>query len=244
LRGTGIVVSDGPEGNADADRIRAVYGRRSAEVGSDRYSMHRPGNVMAVDERGRVLRAALSLRGFDRLSDLDILEVGCGNGNELVWLVSLGADPHRLHGIDLLDERVEVARSSLPEATVVLGDATRLPYADGTFDLTYQATALSSMPSRAMRSRVAAEMRRVTRQGGCIVSYDFAWNPINRDTVGIDGRELRRLFPGLPIEIHRVTLVPPLARWVGDRSLRALHLLAAVAPLRSHRLAIIDIPRE
>jgi len=51
------------------------------------------------------------------------------------------------------------------------------------------------------------------------------------------------LFPGLPLEIHRVTLMPPLARWLGDRSEPALHAAARIAPLRSHRLAIIDVPR-
>jgi hypothetical protein len=94
-----------------------------------------------------------------------------------------------------------------------------------------------------MRARVAAEMRRVTRPDGLIVSYDFAWNPMNRDTVGIGTRDLRRLFPDLPMEIHRVTLIPPLARWLGDHSVRALRTAAAIAPLRSHRLAIIDVPR-
>lgn len=66
------------------------------------------------------------------------------------------------------------------DGKLVVGDASRLPYPDGSFDLVYQATALSSMPSRAMRDRVAVEMRRVVRPGGFIVSYDFAWNPAHR----------------------------------------------------------------
>ena len=75
-----------------------------------------------------------------------------------------------------------------------------------------------------------------------IVSYDFAWNLANRETVGIGARELRRLFPGLALEIHRVTLMPPLARWLGDRFVPALRVVARIAPLRSHRLAITDVP--
>ena len=140
-------------------------------------------------------------------------------------------------------DAIAEAQGRFPQAHLVVADATHLPYPDASFDLVYQATALSSMPSPSMRQRVAAEMRRVARPGGLIVSYDFAWNPTNRDTVGIGVGELRRLFPGLPMEVHRVTLVPPLARWLGDRSERALQALAAIAPLRSHRLAIIDVPR-
>jgi ubiquinone/menaquinone biosynthesis C-methylase UbiE len=205
--------------------------------------MRRPGNQIAAAERDGLLLAGLARRGVHGLSQLDILEVGCGSGSELARLALLGADPRKLHGIDLLEQSAEAARAAIPEATIAVGDASRLPYADSTFDLTYQATALSSMPSPGMRAEVAAEMCRVTRPGGLIVTYDFAWNPMNRDTVGITSRELRRLFPGSPVEIHRVTLLPPLGRWLGDRSIRLTRLAASVPFLKSHRLAFIDVER-
>ena len=226
----------------DADQILATYERRAESADPGRYSIARPGNALAMAQRERILREALARRGVEALDGLDILEVGCGTGNELSRLVAAGADPPRLSGIDLREGAIAEARRGVPEAQLVVGDASRLPYPDGSFDLVYQATALSSMPSRAMRDQVAAEMRRVVRPGGLIVSYDFAWNPANRETVGIGSRELRRLFAGLPLEIHRVTLVPPLARWLGDHSERALRIAARIAPLRSHRLAIIDVP--
>ena len=194
-------------------------------------------------ERESLVRDALARRGMASLASLDILEVGCGTGGELGRLVVNGADPNRLSGIDLRDDAIAEARGRVPEAHLTVGDATRLPYPDASFDLVYQAVALSSMPSPGMRTAVAAEMVRVTRRGGVIVSYDFAWNPANRDTVGIGSGELRRLFSGLPIEIHPVTLVPPVARWLGDRSSRALRIVARVRPLRWHRLAIVDVPR-
>jgi SAM-dependent methyltransferase len=236
-------MDEGSGGTSDADRIRAAYGKRRTSIDPERYSMRRPGNRIAVEERERILLAALARRGVGRLADLDILEVGCGSGGELARLVSLGADPQRLHGIDLLEHSAAAARSAVPGAAIVVADASELPYADATFDLTYQATALSSMTSPLMRTAVAAEMQRVTRPGGLIVSYDFAWNPTNRDTVGITSRELRRLFPGLPLEIHRATLVPPLGRWMGDRSVRLTRMAAAVPILKSHRLAFIDVVR-
>lgn len=232
-----------PSVGTDAGRILEAYERRGETVDPSRYSLMRPGNALALAERESLMRDALERRGIASLASLDIVEVGCGTGGELSRLVANGADPSRLFGIDLRDDAIAEAHSRVPEAHLIVGDATRLPYPDGSFDLVYQATALSSMRSHAMRTSVAAEMIRVTRPGGVIVSYDFAWNPANRETVGIGSGELRRLFPGLPLEIHRVTLVPPLARPLGDRSAQALRIIARVTPLRWHRLAIVDVPR-
>lgn len=229
--------------NSDADRILETYEHRAATIDPARYSLDRPGNALALAERRARLREALSRRGIESLGQLDILEVGCGTGGEMAQLVAQGADPMRLTGIDLRADAIEEARLRVPEARLDVGDASRLPYPDRAFDLVYQATALSSMPARGMRGEVTSEMLRVARPGGVIVSYDFAWNPTNRETVGIGPRELRRLFPGLPLEIHRVTLAPPIARALGDRSVRLLRIAAHVAPLRSHRLAIVDVPR-
>jgi ubiquinone/menaquinone biosynthesis C-methylase UbiE len=235
-------VSSPEPSTEDADRIRTAYVRRTASMDPGRYLPSRPGNALALAQRERILDEALARRGIAGLHDLEILEVGCGTGGELSHFVARDADPSRLFGIDLRPDAIDEARLRVPDAHLVVGDATRLPYPDQSFDLVYQAVALSSMPSPTMRRQVAAEMRRVARPGGLIVSYDFAWNPINRDTVGIDERELRKLFPALPIEIHRVTLVPPLGRWLGDRSERTLRLVSRIRPLRTHRLAIIDVP--
>jgi ubiquinone/menaquinone biosynthesis C-methylase UbiE/glycosyltransferase involved in cell wall biosynthesis len=227
----------------DKHRILATYERRTTSIDPGRYSLARPGNALALEQRERILNESLARRGISSLASLDILEIGCGTGNELSRLVDAGAEPARLSGIDLREDAIAEARARVPGSNLVAGDASRLPYPDKSFDLVYQATALSSMPARAMRTQVAAEMRRVVRPGGLIVSYDFAWNPPNRQTVGIGKDELNRLFPKLPLEVHRVTLVPPLARWLGDHSQRALHIAARIAPLRSHRLAILDVPR-
>jgi len=164
-------------------RIEAAYRRRERNIDADRYSIQRPGNRLAIVERQRILLAGLARRGINGLGQLDILDVGCGVGAELALLVAIGAKPDRLSGIDIRPDAIEAARSLIPGAALVPGDAQQMPYPEGRFDLVYQAMALSSMPSFAMRRNVAAEMSRVTRSGGVIVSYDFAWNPLNRDTV-------------------------------------------------------------
>jgi SAM-dependent methyltransferase len=235
---------DRADENGEVARIKAAYERRQRNVDANRYSLERPGNRLAVAERQAALLAGLVRRGFDGLTGLDILEVGCGVGGELAQLLSIGAAAARLHGIDIRPDAVEKARSRIPGATIVIGDAQQLPYPDADFDLVYQATAFSSMPSVEMRRKAAAEMWRVTRPGGVIVSYDFAWNPTNRDTVGIGAGELRRLFPGHTVEVHRVTVAPPLGRCLGDRSISLARLVGTALPvLKTHRLAFVDKPR-
>ena len=226
----------------DADEIRREYARRDAVIDPERYSLRGPANALVRRERERAMLAALARRGSPTPAGLDILEVGCGTGGEIEMLLGLGAEPARVHGIDLRPEAIAVARERVPGAQLVVGDAIALPYLDASFDLVLQSTAFSSMRSGSMRERVAAEMRRVVRSGGVIVSYDFVWNPLNRATVGIGKDELLRLFPGWPIELHRVTLAPPLGRWAEKRSLRLLRVLAAVPALRSHLIAFIDVP--
>jgi SAM-dependent methyltransferase len=226
---------------SDERRIQEAYERRASRGHASRYALDRPGNARAFRERWDLLLKRLGDRGYPGLKGVAILEVGCGTGGELLGLLAHGADPARLRGIELRPDAAAAARERVPGVQIDVGNATTLPYPDASFDLVYQSTALSSMPTRVMRAQVAAEMVRVARPGGVVVSYDFAWNPLNRDTVGIDERELRRLFPHMPIEIHRVTLAPPLGRSLGDRSVRLLEMASSIPLLRSHRLAIVDV---
>jgi cyclopropane fatty-acyl-phospholipid synthase-like methyltransferase len=46
-----------------------------------------------------VLLSELGASGAKALSDLEILDVGCGSGGELLRLVSHGAEPARAHGV-------------------------------------------------------------------------------------------------------------------------------------------------
>ncbi|HYW32142.1 MAG TPA: class I SAM-dependent methyltransferase [Gemmatimonas sp.] len=72
-----------------------------------------------------------------------ILEIGCGRGIALLRLASLCA-PSRLAGLDVAPELISVAHARLEHSTrragqlqieLVVGDARRLPFADGSFDV-------------------------------------------------------------------------------------------------------------
>jgi SAM-dependent methyltransferase len=195
--------------------------------------------LLWLHQRERLLLGGLRRSGLGALQELEILDVGCGAGGHLVRLLGHGADAQRLHGVDLSEPRVALARRRLPAADLQVVDGRHLPYPAGAMDVVLQFTTLSSIVAPADRAAVAREMARVTRPGGLIVSYDFWLNPFNSRTRGVTRRELRALFPGARVAAHSVTLAPPIARPVCRRSYTAAALLQALPPLRTHVLAFI-----
>jgi hypothetical protein len=91
-----------------------------------------------------------------------------------------------------------------------------------------------------MKFKVAAEMKRVLAYGGIILWYDFMYNnPINPDVRGVAAKEIRHLFSGFEISLHRITLAPPIARKIPPKILPVLYPVIALIPfLRTHYLGI------
>jgi SAM-dependent methyltransferase len=171
-----------------------------------------------------------------------VLDVGCGDGGYLRRLVSWGAEPGLLAGVDLLAERVARARRIEPCLDVRQADASVLPFEDTSFDLAFQLTVFSSILDPAMRQAVAREMARVLRPGGAVVSYDFRVARDRQNTRPLRVGELRELFPDFTVDARRVTLVPPLARIVAHWSWLLCELLEAVPLLRTHELVVLHKP--
>jgi SAM-dependent methyltransferase len=224
----------------EIDRIRREYERREREIPADYYSLARPAVLFAYTERVRQVIAALQTEALYPPADLDICDVGCGTGQWLVDLVSWGADPSRVAGIDLLDGRLQTARGQLPAADLRAGDAAELPWQNESFDLVVQSTVFTSILDNDLRRRVAGEMLRVLRPGGRILWYDFFRNnPGNPNVRAVGAAEIRALFPGRRIELRRVTLAPPLARLVVPVSRRLALALEKLPFLRTHYLGVI-----
>lgn len=221
-------------------RVREVYSRRaSAPTGDDLYSPANESYLFAIQSRQRALLRRLRSEGIWPLADRDILEVGSGNGGVLLELLGYGADPRRLHGADLLAERVAVARERLPHLPVSCASGSHLPYPDNSFDLVLQFTVFSSILDRGICYTVANEMERILRPGGAIVWYDFWINPLNKQTRGIRPNEIRDYFPGSRFTFDRITLAPPLARRLVPLSWSGAQLLEKLRLLNTHYLVII-----
>ncbi len=133
-----------------------------------------------------------------------LLDVGTGTGS-LARAMAARWPSRRVVGLDIAEPYIAYARSQ-PEGSQLafeVGDASALPYDDGTFAGTAAQLVLNFVPD----ARVAAgEMRRVTRRGGTVAAtaWDFRGGLVYQrmfwDTAaGIDplaGALRDRLFSG------------------------------------------------
>ncbi|CRK56149.1 SAM-dependent methyltransferases [Alloactinosynnema sp. L-07] len=117
----------------------------------------------------------------------DVLEVGCGSAPCARWLAAEGA---RVVGLDLSTGmlRYAAAANVATGITVPLirGNAERLPFADGSFDLA--CSAFGAVPFVADVGAVFSEVARVLRPGGTwtfAVTHPMRW--IFPDDPGPDG---------------------------------------------------------
>jgi ubiquinone/menaquinone biosynthesis C-methylase UbiE len=227
----------------ELDAIRERYERRGA-LPTDRYSHDNPEVLARVHERRRALTALLAARGISSLRGLDVIEVGCGIGTNLLELLELGAAPERLVGNELLPDRLARAREVLPPAVRLLpGDAAALQLGDSAFDIVYQSTVFSSILNSQLQTCLAASMWRWLKRGGGVLWYDFTYNnPSNPDVMGVPLHRVRELFPDGQLHALRVTLAPPIARRVTAVHPALYSLFNAVPLLRTHVLCWIQKP--
>ena len=88
-----------------------------------------------------------------------LLEVGCGEGNNLVRFRDLG----RCTGVDLFPRKLAFAAGQLPACRFATADAARLPFADASFESVFVRDLLHHVPEP---RRVLAEVARVLVPGG------------------------------------------------------------------------------
>lgn len=227
----------------DIARLREEYADRARRfAGSDVYSIFNRANLFAVQSRQRAVLDALRAHGLKSLSGLRIFEVGCGSGGVLKEFRWLGADATRLFGVDLLTDRLHEARLYVPEAGLANANGQFLPFPAASFDLVLQYTAISSILDLDLRHAICAEMLRLTRPGGLILSYDFWLNPINKQTLSLRPSEIYQSFPGCIIRFYKITLAPPIARRLVPFSWPLALLFESLGIFNSHYLSIIKRP--
>ena len=105
-------------------------------------------------------------------SQVRLLEVGCGAGNNLAFAAREGFS---VAGIDASPSAIAFARQRFDDEQLQgdlrVGDFSALPFDDASFDLAIDRAALTCVGRSAARAAVA-EVHRVLRPGGC-----FLFNP-------------------------------------------------------------------
>ena len=104
-----------------------------------------------------------------------VLDVACGTGTQLVALAKKG---YQVTGIDLSPDMLSKAKGKLqryPNASLLCGDATHMPFQDNAFDISLITFSLHDMPEE-IAIGVLMEMKRVTKKGGDIVVVDYVTN--------------------------------------------------------------------
>ena len=144
--------------------------------------------------------------------------------------VRWGFSPSSLTGIDVNADRVARARQAVPGADIRTGDASRMEFADASFDLVFESTMFLQMTDETLASSIAKEMIRVTRPGGSIVLADWRYGkPRNPDFIAVSRERISRLFEvGKSTTITRTehgALIPPVGRFL-SRSLPGLYFAA------------------
>src|SRR5881394_100304 len=201
--------------DSEVERVVQRYGRRTRKINA-RYSMLDAAVWQSVQERQRILIRILNTHLNRQISEATLLEIGCGSGTNLLELLRLGFLPENLVGNELISARIEAARHQLPVTLrLIAGDATTLPFPDASFDVVYQSAVFTSLLDDRFQETLAAQMWRWVKPGGGVLWYDFTYdNPSNPDVRGVRLSRVRELFPNARLSAARVTLAPPISRWV------------------------------
>ncbi|MEZ6139831.1 MAG: class I SAM-dependent methyltransferase [Zavarzinella sp.] len=108
------------------------------------------------------------------LSRLQVLEIGCGDGQLIHWLPN-GA-PAGYRCLEASERFVEAFRTKFPQVPIEQGDATNIPLPDSSVDLVLALCVFDSFPNPA---KVRTELARILKPGGQIIHFlDLSVNPL------------------------------------------------------------------
>lgn len=229
------------ETSAEANRLKEVYrGYASRGLGGSRWSNSNRGNKAIQAERELKTILLLNRSGFFPLANRRILDLGCGAGELLGLFLEWGAKAQNLFGIDLMPDRIHMARENFPACSFQAGNAELLPYPDAEFDLVTVFTVFTSILDRRMAANVSREIARVLSPGGAVLWYDLRRNnPFNKNVRGLSRKRIQELFPSFRMNLESISLLPPLARRLGPLTNVFYDPLAVLPLMRTHLIGLL-----
>lgn len=139
--------------------------------------------------RRRLVRRTVSFCR-QRPGDVRVLDVACGTGDVSIALSRKGLN---VTGVDISANMMDIARKKAPEITFRYGDASSLPFEDGTFDAVTIAFGIRNFDKRAQCIR---ELYRVLKDGGMLAIAEFSI-PRNRLWRGVYTVYFRHVLPAV-----------------------------------------------
>lgn len=156
-----------------------------------------PGELVAAEAEGVVPQNGL------------VLDLGCGSGQEAVWLAGRG---HRVVGVDGSTEALALARRRAAEAGVEVewrhASVLDLPLEDGEAAFALDRGCFHAIPPED-RDDYAAEVARVLAPGGHLLLRGAAREDEEAGLWAVDREAVERYFPAALFErgpLHRVAL--------------------------------------
>ncbi len=222
------------EHSEEVERIRRVYADLKPTLDRN------PGDLISIRERDAALKQLLNEQFKDKLPRSRVLDVECGRGALLDLFHQQGVPAEGLFGVDILPDRLAAARERYPGFTFIDGNAENLEFPDQWFDFVIVFTVFSSILDGEMAKNVARSIARVLAADGIVVWYDMRYpNPWNSNVKEMTKSRIRELFPSFELQLQPLSLLPPLARHLGQFTESAYPRLAAIPILRSHYLGLL-----
>lgn len=105
----------------------------------------------------------------------EIVDLGCGNGRLIKFLDQyyLG-QPYRYVGIDNSTNLLQAAHQKFPKNVFLPGDQLNIPLSENQADIIFNIAAFHHIPSKILRLKALAEMKKVLRHNGILIIT--VWN--------------------------------------------------------------------
>lgn len=184
-------------------RIKKIYNtlyRQDPDNYAYDWNACNPISIFYRQAQERAFTLLISRLGL-KISQLRVLDIGCGAGGFLRFMNSLGVPPKNLHGVDLMTYRIKQAKNCCPpKVDLHVGDGEKLPYPKQSFNFVSQITVFSSILDNQVRQKVAQEMMRVVERHGYILWYDMRRGKSDH-TRGLEKDEIKTLFPQCKMKV-------------------------------------------